>query len=202
MWRGSCYTADVSELIETATVARTRHRRLAICGVLILMLSAGAALLPVIDPNAGALIVGSLLFGAGVVEIYAGTLHWRAKGLAALAGGVTALAGLLFFLNGETHFIGTAVVVTGWLIVRSLILIAAGLRSEGSVKAWTLASAAMDLFLAALLLIGLSISTLIVALFGPTEEAVAGFAWIVALSLIVTGAMLLEISASEGRATG
>ena len=191
----------MNEYIETATTARTRHRRIAVCGAIILLLSAGAALLPVIDPNAGAVVVGSLLLGAGVVEIYAGTLHWRAKGLAALAGGVTALAGLLFFLNGETHFIGTAVVVTGWLIVRSLVLVGAGLRSEGSVKAWTLASAAMDLFLAVLLLIGLSISTLIVALFGPTSEAVAGFAWILALSFIVTGAMLLEISACEGRAT-
>ena len=88
----------MNEYIETATTARTRHRRIAICGAIILLLSAGAALLPVIDPTAGAVIVGWLLLSAGMVEIYAGTLHWRAKGLAALAGVVTALAGLLLCL--------------------------------------------------------------------------------------------------------
>jgi uncharacterized membrane protein HdeD (DUF308 family) len=188
----------VTEAIETAASERTRHRGLAICGGIIILLSAGAALLPLIDPNAGAHVVGSLLFAAGVVEIYAGTLHWRAKGLAALAGVVTAIAGLLFAFNPETHFMGTAVVVTGWLLLRSFILVAAGVQSVGLVRRWTLSSAAMDFFLSLLLLIGLSISTLIVALFGPTSEVVAGFAWILALSFIVTGAMLVEIAACEG----
>ena len=196
-----CYPATVNEYAETAGSARSRHRQIAACGVIIILLSAGAALLPVIDPMAGANIVGALLVCAGAVEIYAGTRHWRAKGLAALAGGVTVVAGLLFAINRETHFMGVAVVVTGWLLVRGVILIATGFRSGGSVRGWTLASATMDLFLAALLLIGLSISTLIVALFGPTSEVVAGFAWILALSFIVTGAMLLEIAACEGRST-
>lgn len=187
---------------ETATHARTRHRLIAGCGAIIILLSAGSALLPAIDPDAGAAIIGSLLLCAGVVEIFAGTLHWRAKGLAALAGGVTVLAGLLLAFNRDSHFMGTALVVTGWLIVRGLVLIAAGYKSLSSVRAWTLSSAAMDLMLAALLLIGVSISNLVVALFGPTSQVVAGFAWILALSFIVTGAMLLEIAASEGRSPG
>jgi hypothetical protein len=184
---------------ETATSSRKRHRLLAACGAIIILISGGAALLPAIDPDGGADIVGALLFSAGLVEIYAGTLHWRAKGLAALAGAVTAIAGVLFALNRGTHFMGTAVVVSGWLVLHSLILFAVGSRSGGSVRAWTMASATMDLFLAMLLFIGLSISTLIVALFGPTSQVVAGFAWILALSFIVTGVMLLEVAACERR---
>ena len=67
---------------------------------------------------------------------------------------------------------------------------------------WTLSSAAMDFFLAVLLLMGLSISSLVVVLFGPTAEIVAGFAWIFALSFVVTGAMLLEIASCERRSAG
>jgi hypothetical protein len=45
--------------------------------------------------------------------------------------------------------------------------------------------------------VGLSISTLIVALFGPTPQMIASFAWILALSFVVTGMLLLEIANCE-----
>ena len=67
---------------------------------------------------------------------------------------------------------------------------------------WTLLSAAMDLALAVVLLMGLSIASLVVTLFGPTEPVVAGFAWIFALSFVVTGAMLLEIASCERDLSG
>ena len=59
------------------------------------------------------------------------------------------------------------------------------------------ASAATDVALGLLLLVGLSIATLIVTLFGPTTEMVASFAWILAISFVVTGGLLLEIASCE-----
>ena len=53
-----------------------------------------------------------------------------------------------------------------------------------------------------MLLIGLSISSLVVTLFGPTEPVVARFAWVFALSFVVTGAMLLEIASCERDLSG
>jgi len=78
---------------------RAYHRLIAACGAIIILLSAGAALLPIVDGGASAAVVGSLLLVSGLVEGFAGKLHRQAKGLSALAGVVTTLAGLLFVLN-------------------------------------------------------------------------------------------------------
>ena len=176
---------------------RARHRLIAACGAVILLLSAGSALLPAIDHDAGATIVGRLLIAAGFTEILAGALHRQARGLSMLAGLATALAGFLIGFNPAANFQSTAMVVTGWLLVRGAILMFAGLQSDGSVRTWTLFSAAMDLFLAVVLVIGVSIATLVLTLFGPTSDVVAAFAWILALSFVVTGSMLLEIASCE-----
>ena len=187
---------------ETEASGPTRHRLIAVCGAVIILLSAGSALLPLVGGGASAAVVGGLLFVAGLVEAYAGTLHRQAKGLSTLAGLVTTLAGLLFIFNPVGHFGPTAVIVMGWLVARSVILFLAGRHSTGSVRMWTLLSAAMDLALAVVLLMGLSIASLVVTLFGPTEPVVAGFAWIFALSFVVTGAMLLEIASCERDLSG
>lgn len=191
----------MAELLDSKVPGRSRPRLIAVCGVIIILLSAGAALLPVVGGGASAAIVGSLLAVAGLVEAYAGTLHRQAKGLSTLAGAVTTLAGLLFIFNPVGHFGPTALIVVGWLLARSVILFLAGRHSTGSVRMWTLLSAAMDLALAVVLLMGISISSLVVSLFGPTEPVVAGFAWIFALSFVVTGAMLLEIASCERELT-
>src|SRR6476646_5015949 len=94
---------------------RAYHRLIAACGAIIILLSAGAALLPIVDGGASAAVVGSLLLVSGLVEGFAGKLHRQAKGLSALAGVVTTLAGLLFVLNPVGHFFPTAFLVTGWL---------------------------------------------------------------------------------------
>lgn len=113
------------------------------------------------------------------------------------AGGVTALAGLLFILNPETHFFPTVVPIIGWLLVRSLILVGALTESRGSVLTWTALSAGMDFLLAALLITGLSISTIVVSLFGPTRELIASFAWVLAASFVFNGLLLLEVASCE-----
>ena len=180
---------------------RSRHRLIAVSGAIIILMSAGSALLPIVSGGASAAIIGSLLLAAGLVEAYAGTLHRQAKGLSTLAGAVTILAGLLVVVHPLGAIVPIAVWITGWLVVRSVILFLAGRHSTASVRMWTWLSAAMDFALAIVLLMGISISSLVVSLFGPTEPIVAGFAWIFALSFVVTGAMLLEIASCERELT-
>jgi hypothetical protein len=55
----------------------------------------------------------------------------------------------------------------------------------------------MDFFLAILLIAGLSISALVVSIFGPTPELIASFAWVLAASFVVNGALLLEVASCE-----
>jgi hypothetical protein len=172
---------------------RIRARGTRVAGIAIILLSIGAALLP-----AGKVIhadmIGALLIAAGLIELTAGSLRRDTRPFAMAAGGVTALAGLLFVVNPQTHFFPTVVPIIGWLLVRSLIMVAGSRECGGSVRTWTLLSAGMDFLLAVLLAAGLSISTLIVSLFGPTPELVASFAWVLAGSFVVNGIMLLEVA--------
>jgi uncharacterized membrane protein HdeD (DUF308 family) len=171
-----------------------RARLIGAAGLIIVLLSAGAALLPLAERIPGANVVGSLLLTAGIVETLAGTQRNDSRLFAMLAGVVTSVAGLLLVLNPVTHIFPTAYLVTAWLMVRGVILALASGRCGGSVRMWTLISAATDLVLALVVLAGISIATLIVGLFGPTPEVVASFAWVLALSFVVNGALLLEIA--------
>lgn len=179
---------------------RTRARRIARAGWLIILLSAGSALLPLADRAVGAMVVGWLLVAAGLVEMFAGTLRHETRLLAMLAGAVTTLAGLLFLLDPVTQFLRTVTIIIGWLLLRSLILLLTSLRAHGSVRMWLGLSAATDFVLGLMLLVGLSIATLVTALFGPTPTLVASFAWVLALSFVVTGTMLLEVASCERKA--
>src|SRR3954447_24350543 len=155
---------------------RTRARGIRVAGIVIILLGAGAALLPT-EKGISSDMVGALLIAAGLIEIVAGTLRRETRDLAMAAGVVTALAGLLFVVNPETHFFPSVTPVIAWLVIRSVILIVASRESSGSVRTWTALSAGMDFVLAALLIAGLSIATLVVSIFGPTPELVASFAW-------------------------
>jgi uncharacterized membrane protein HdeD (DUF308 family) len=181
----------------TASERQSNARLVTAAGIAIITLSAGAAALPFVDRVSGVRVVGSLLLASGIVEMLAATLRHQTKFLAMLAGAVTTLAGALFLLNPVIKFLPTITIVTAWLIVRSLILGVTTARARGSVRRWIAISAATDFALGLLLLVGLSISTLIVALFGPTPQMIASFAWILALSFVVTGMLLLEIASCE-----
>jgi hypothetical protein len=170
-----------------------RSRGTRVAGVAIMLLGVGAALLPAgkgIHPD----MIGALLIAAGLLETVAGSLRRQVRPFAMAAGIVTALAGLLFIVNPETHFFPTVAPVIGWLLLRSLILLAGSREAHGSVRSWTALSAGMDFLLAVLLAAGLSISTIVVSLFGPTPELVASFAWILAASFVVNGLLLLEVA--------
>lgn len=168
-------------------------------GCVVLALSAGAAILPSVRPNQGAAIIGTLLVAAGIAEIIAGVFRRETRKLAMLAGAVTSVAGLLFATDPATKFLPTLIIIMGWLLVRSLILASAAVLEHGSVRFWSGLSAAIDFILAVCLAVGISISTLIVALFGPTPPLVANFAWILALSFVATGTLLLEVASCARR---
>lgn len=167
------------------------------CGIAIILLGIGSALLPAADDLRGPLIIGVLLIGAGLIEIFAGTLRKQVHKFAIAAGGVTALAGLWFIINPGAHFFQSVTPIIFWLIARSLILAWASRHTGGSVRTWTGLSAGMDLLLAVLLLAGLSIATLVVSVFGPTQPIVASFSWVLAASFVVTGNLLLEVASCE-----
>src|SRR5438552_6224985 len=178
---------------------RRRVRALRVAGFAIILLGAGAALLPA-GKTIPSDMIGGLLVAAGLIETVAGSLRREVRSFAMAAGVVTALAGLLFVLNPETHFFPTVWPIVGWLALRGLILGAEAVETRGSVRTWTALSAGMDFLLAMLLLTGLSVSTIVVSVFGPTRELVAAFAWVLAASFVVNGLMLLEVASCEREA--
>ena len=184
----------MTSLPTTAADLSTRARWIARAGWLILLLSAGSALLPVVSRSQGTTLIGALLIAAGAIETFAGSLRHETRKLAMLAGAVTALAGILFATEERTGFLSTVTIITGWLFLRSVILFVAAGLERGSVRTWTALSAAMDLVLALVLAVGLSIASLVVNLFGATPQLIASFAWVLALSFVANGMLLLEVA--------
>lgn len=187
----------VKDEIQANPDSARRARLIGSAGWLIILLSAGSALLPVVDRAAGSALVGSLLLAAGLIEIFAGTQRHETRLLAMLAGAVTTFAGLMFLLNPVAKFFPLITIVTAWLLLRSIILFFTSRLAHGSVRRWIGIAAATDLVLGILLLAGLSIATLVVTIFGPTQTLVASFAWVFALSFVVTGMLLLEVASCE-----
>ncbi len=185
---------------DTEMSDRTRATLIAAAGVAIILLGAGAALLPAVDRVSGSLVIGSLLLVSGLIELSAGSLRRQVRNFAVAAGGVTALTGLLFIVYPTSRFTPTVTLVIGWLLVRSLILAFGGGRSAGSVRSWMALSAGMDFLLAMLLITGLSIATIVINLFGPTTPLIATFSWVLAASFVVTGTLLLEVASCEREA--
>jgi hypothetical protein len=190
---------------ESLRVATQPHRGLSeetrslahrVAGVAVVLLGVGAAFLPAGKTIPSAMI-GGLLIAAGLIETVAGALRLQVRPYAMAAGIVTALAGLLFVLNPETHFFPTVWPIVGWLLLRSVVLAAAAVETRESVRVWTALSAGMDFLLGILLIAGLSISTIVISVFGPTRELVAAFAWILAASFVVNGLLLLEVASCE-----
>jgi len=190
----------VASRARTPLSDRARARGIRVAGIAIILLSAGAALLPA-GKAISSDMIGGLLISAGLIEAVAGSLRHEVRALAMAAGGVTALAGLLFIVNPETHFFPSVAPVIAWLLLRSVILAVSATESTGSVRMWTGISATVDVLLAILLITGLSVSTLVISVFGPTPEMVASFAWVVAASFIANGLLLLEVASCEAQST-
>ena len=177
-----------------------RYQALLVAGWLVVALAAGTAALPLLERRSGAALIGGILLAAGVAELMAGTLRKAARIPSMAAGAVTILAGVLFLLRPETPLLPTAYVITAWLLARAIAVCIAGLVARGGPRRWSLISAATDLLLGGLLLLGLSIATLVVILFGPTPDVIASFSWFLAVSLGTTGLYLLEVGNCEREA--
>lgn len=182
----------------TSTPDQRRARMTSLCGWLILLVGAAALLLPEVAASSGALVVGELLLLAGVLEVVAASGRRAARLPSTLAGVTTLLAGLMFIARDETRFLPNITVVTFWLLLRAAMLGLATIEARGSaVRRWTGVASATDLALAGILIIQLPLASIIVALFGTTSDLVASFSWVLALSFIATGAMLVQIAACE-----
>jgi uncharacterized membrane protein HdeD (DUF308 family) len=174
-------------------------RLIAAAGIVIILLGAGAALLPLLHGRPSANVVGWMLLAAGLVELGSSFVRTTARMPASLAGAVTAIAGLVFIFYAPTRFFTTLNLVTYWLLMRSAALVAAAVTLKGTPRMWTAIAAATDFLLGLILLAGLSISTLVVGLFGPTPVIIASFAWVLAISFVATGLFLLSIASCERR---
>jgi uncharacterized membrane protein HdeD (DUF308 family) len=180
--------------------ARSRATLISASAIGIILLGAGAWLLPAVAGIRGAVVLGGLLIAAGLLETLAGTMRRETKPFAVIAGCVTLLAGLIFLVKPSDGFFPNVLLVVAWLLVRSLVLAIASRRVEGSVQTWTSLSAGIDFVLAVLLATGLSIATIVVSLFGPTPPLIASFAWVLAASFVANGLMLLEVASCERNA--
>ena len=170
----------------------------ALCGWLILLLAGAALLLPEVAASNGALVVGGLLLIAGLLELIASTGRRAARLPASLAGVTTIVAGVLFLTREETGFLPNITVISFWLLLRMVLLGLATFQAQGSVvRRWTGLAAATNLLLSIILILGLPLASIIVALFGTTNQLIASFSWVLALSFLATGAMLLQIAACE-----
>lgn len=177
-----------------------RARGIAIAGWLILLLSALSALLPLFERKGGAVVIGGLLITTGLAEMFAGALRHEAKRVSILIGAVAVATGLLFVSGPATEFFLPAVVIViAWLLARSVLLFYASRVTHHGVRWWTSLSAITDLVLALILIVGLPIAALVLGLFGATPALVASFAWILALSFVADGLMLLEVASAARR---
>ncbi|WP_114226974.1 MULTISPECIES: hypothetical protein [Sphingomonas] len=169
-----------------------------ISGWLVIAVAAVTFALPLGDPRHAGTMIGLLLLAAGAIEIAAGSQREAALLPSVAAGALTIGAGGLF-LTGEWRGLVPAVnIIAIWLALRSVVLLVATLRAgTSSIRKWTAIAAATDFLLAVLLFVGVSIASLVYNLFGPTEQLVASFSWILALSFLATGTMLLEVANCE-----
>lgn len=181
---------------------KARKLIIRIAGVLIVLLAFGSALLPLERGLPGRLVVGWLLVAAGLIECAAALPRRIHRPLAALAGAATIVAGLRLVADPRAGFFEVLNLVILWLIVRSAALGFAALRSRDPLQSWLVLAAATDFLLAVLLLAGLPIALIVAGLFGPTSEIVATFAWVLAVSFVATGALLIVAGGIEAARGG
>jgi uncharacterized membrane protein HdeD (DUF308 family) len=168
-------------------------------GVLIILLAVGAALLPMEHDLHGRILVGWLLVAAGAVELVAAMARRIHRPSASIAGGATVIAGLRLVLDPSAGFFPVLNLVILWLVIRCAALAFAASRCRGSLQSWFILGAATDFLLAVLLLSGMPIALIVWGLFGRTSEIIATFAWVLAISFVATGTVLIAVAPAEAR---
>ena len=171
-------------------------------GVLTLSLALVAILLPLVGKIPGQALVGWLLLAGGLFEAAAGSRRGDAAGGAAIASGmVTLLAGALFLASPYVGVYSVSWVVMAWLIVRGCLILAAAhsIEHASATRAWLGFSGGADLVLGIALVVGLPVAGLIIVLFGPTLEVLAGLGLILSISFLVSGVSQMAIAMDERR---
>ena len=168
-------------------------------GYAIMLAALATALLPAGNFERGPAIVGSLLVVVGFLETVANSLRAKGKSSAMAAGAVSIAAGILIFVQPVATFVTTVYVVIGWLAIRALLLAISALEIPRRIDLAPLAVAALDIALAGIVWLGFTASTLILVLFGPTEPIIANFAWILAISFVTAGLLLVSLAGEMGR---
>ena len=163
-------------------------------GYAVILASAAAAILPATNFDNGPLIVGGLMFIVGLFEVLANLLRATGRRAATAAGVASVGGGLLIFTQPVTSFVTTVYVFIGWLLLRGLLLSLSSVENLGPIRRATSVAAAMDILLAGVVWTGLTASTLVIALFGPTRPIIADFAWILALSFVAAGLLLVKVA--------
>lgn len=169
-------------------------------GYVVILASAAAGLLPAGNFEQGPQIVGALMIAVGLLETIANFLRATGRCAAMAAGCISVAAGILIFTRPVTSFVTTVYLVIGWLLVRGLLLLLSAVEAAKPTKRATLVVAAMDLILAVIVWTGLTASALVIALFGPTAPIIADFAWIVAISFVSAGLLLMKIANDQSAA--
>jgi uncharacterized membrane protein HdeD (DUF308 family) len=178
-----------------STSDRTRVIRVA--GILIVLLALGSALLPVDQDIPGRTVVGLMLMAAGAIElaaVFARRGHHIPAGIAA---GASLLAGLRLALDPGANFFTVLNLVILWLVVRAGALLVSAFGSPRPLCNWVYFASAVDFLLAVLLLGGLPVAVLVYGLFGTTSDIVATFAWVLAVSFVATGLLLIAAAPLE-----
>lgn len=169
-------------------------------GYAVILASAATALLPAGHFDSGPAIVGSLMIFVGALEMLANALRKRGRWATMAAGAVSIATGLLIFGQPVTTFATTVYVVIGWLAIRALLLAISAVEIPSRVNFLSLVAAAMDITLAGIVWLGFTASTLVLALFGPTEPMISNFAWVLAISFVSAGLLLVGFANDQATA--
>jgi uncharacterized membrane protein HdeD (DUF308 family) len=170
-------------------------------GYAIILASAAAAILPATNFDNGPLIVGGLMFTVGLFEVLANLLRATPRRAGMAAGIASVGASSLIFAQLVSSFVTTVYVFIGWLLVRGLLLGISAIENAGPIRRATTLAAVMDLILAGVVWIGLTASTMVIALFGPTKPIIADFAWILALSFFAAGLLIVKVANGQPKSS-
>jgi uncharacterized membrane protein HdeD (DUF308 family) len=170
------------------------HEVIRAAGYAVMLASAAAAILPATNFENGPMIVGGLMFIVGLFEVLANLLRTTGKRAGAAAGAASVAAGVLIFAQPASSFVTTVYVFMGWLLVRGLLLGISAIENVGPIRRAVTMAAALDFILAAVVWTGLTASTLVIALFGPTKPIIADFAWLIAISFVGSGLLLVKLA--------
>lgn len=168
-------------------------------GILIILIAFAALLLPLAEELSARQVIGAMLISGGILELAAAAARWAHRPTSAIAGAATLLAGARLEFDPNATFFEVLNLVILWLVVRTAALGLSAYWARDRLGAWIALAAGTDFLLAVALLAGLPIALVVVGLFGPTMQITATFAWVIGLSFIVNGVLLLATAALERR---